>query len=75
MGPVLVLVFNGFLAAGAFPVSFRNSSAVLSPKHGGDPTKSQPWRPISLLNSDDKLFSSLLVARLGVIMAVIVHIS
>lgn len=75
IGPVLVCIFNNFLATGVFPVSFHSSHVVLLPKPDGDPSQSQSWRPILLLNSDYKLFSSLLVARLHDIMPQIVHSS
>lgn len=43
------------------------------PKHGEDPTKPQSCRPILLLKLNNKLFSSLFVARLRTIMRLIVH--
>lgn len=63
-GTVLVRVFNTILMDDHVPPSFHSGQLVLLSK---DPLRlSDPdaWRPISLLNSDYKLFASIVVRRL-----------
>lgn len=60
----LVRVLNIFFAAGTFSVFFLRRRVVLLPKPGEDPAEQRSYRPISLLTSDYKQFSSLLIYRL-----------
>lgn len=73
IGPAFLRVITEVLAIRVFPVPFRSSCFVLLQKYGGDPSKPQSWRPISLLNCNYKLFWSLLVVKLRVIMPLIVN--
>ncbi|KAM7298366.1 hypothetical protein ISCGN_018963 [Ixodes scapularis] len=63
-GAPLVQLVNGILETGAVPPSFKRGRVVLVPKEGGLPSDPSAWRPITLLNTDYKLLTSLLVSRL-----------
>lgn len=60
------LVLNDALA-GNFPATFVDGIIVLVKKKGGNNT-AQSYRPISLLNTDYKIFSRILKARLDSVM-------
>jgi len=63
VGPSLVAAFNAMLAEGLLPASFRQGVVRLLPKVAGIPAASQ-LRPITLLGTDYKLLTKILVARL-----------
>ncbi|GFS63280.1 retrovirus-related Pol polyprotein from type-2 retrotransposable element R2DM [Nephila pilipes] len=46
------------------PSSWKEAKVVLIPKHG-DPSDISNWRPVSLLNTGGKVFSSVLAARIS----------
>ena len=63
VGPALLAASNAMLAEGLLPASFRQGLVRLIPKVRGVPTASQ-LRPITLLGTDYKLLTKILVARL-----------
>jgi hypothetical protein len=63
VGPSLVAAFNAMLAEGLLPASFRQGVVKLLPKVAGIPAAPQ-LRPITLLGTDYKLLTKILVARL-----------
>jgi hypothetical protein len=63
VGPPLVAAFNAMMAEGLLPASFRQGVVRLLPKVAGIPAAPQ-LRPITLLGTDYKLLTKILVARL-----------
>lgn len=63
-GP-LTRIVNTFLDSGRVPSSFKHGRVILLPK-GNNDDRSDPksWRPITLLNVDGKILTSLLSRRL-----------
>ncbi|XP_068122117.1 inositol polyphosphate-4-phosphatase type I A-like [Hyperolius riggenbachi] len=57
-------VFNKFASSGNIPAEFLEAIITVLPKPGKDPTATTNYRPISLLNSDTKLYAKLLAKRL-----------
>lgn len=56
-------VFNMALHEGVYPASWQDTCVTLLPKKG-DLQSLRNWRPISLINTDAKIFTRLLNARL-----------
>ncbi|GFR33111.1 retrovirus-related Pol polyprotein from type-2 retrotransposable element R2DM [Trichonephila clavata] len=63
-GHLLTVLFNLVLSSGRVPMSWKNSRVVLIHKKG-DLHNISNWRPISLLSTMGKVFSSVLAARLS----------
>ncbi|GFV58948.1 reverse transcriptase domain-containing protein [Trichonephila clavipes] len=61
---LLTTVFNRVQQSASVPQSWKNSRVVLIFKKG-DPLNISNWRPISLLNTMGKIFSSVLASRLS----------
>lgn len=59
-------VYNDALLHGIYPASWTQTSLVLLPKKG-DLSHLKNWRPISLINTDVKVFTRLLNVRLMVL--------
>ncbi|GFT84001.1 retrovirus-related Pol polyprotein from type-2 retrotransposable element R2DM [Nephila pilipes] len=61
---LLSAIYNKVLDLSTIPSSWKNSKVVLIPK-SGDLSDISNWRPVSLLNTTGKVFSSVLAARLS----------
>ncbi|GFV74002.1 retrovirus-related Pol polyprotein from type-2 retrotransposable element R2DM [Trichonephila clavipes] len=61
---LLTAVFNRVQQSASVPQAWKNSRVVLIFKKG-DPLNISNWRPISLLNTMGKIFSSVLASRLS----------
>ncbi|GFU03893.1 reverse transcriptase domain-containing protein, partial [Nephila pilipes] len=61
---LLSAFFNKVLDLSTIPSSWKNAKVVLIPK-SGDLSDITNWRPVSLLNTTGKVFSSVLAARLS----------
>ncbi|GFU49386.1 reverse transcriptase domain-containing protein, partial [Nephila pilipes] len=61
---VLSAFFNKVLDLSTVPSSWKEVKVVLIPKPG-DPLDISNWRPVSLLNTGGKVFSSVLAARIS----------
>ncbi|GFT56606.1 retrovirus-related Pol polyprotein from type-2 retrotransposable element R2DM [Nephila pilipes] len=61
---LLTAIFNKVLDLSTIPSSWKNAKVVLIPI-SGDPSDINNWRPVSLLNTTGKVFSSVLAARLS----------
>ncbi|KAG1540333.1 hypothetical protein G6F49_012159 [Rhizopus delemar] len=60
---LVLRVYNQTLSSGIFPPSWTSTCTVLLPKKG-DLNLLQNWRPISLINTDAKVFTRLLTGRI-----------
>lgn len=56
---------NNLLSGGKTPSSSAESCIIVIPKKGRDLTKVESYRPISLLNQDAKIFTSVMAKRLN----------
>ncbi|KAG1033152.1 hypothetical protein G6F25_010728 [Rhizopus arrhizus] len=65
-------VYNQALESAIFPASWTITSTVLLPKKGNLNLLSN-WRPISLINTDAKIFTRLLTGRMRLSCSKIIH--
>uniref|UniRef100_A0A8C5QLK7 Reverse transcriptase domain-containing protein n=1 Tax=Leptobrachium leishanense TaxID=445787 RepID=A0A8C5QLK7_9ANUR len=71
--PRLLLTFNDMLTGGIPPAESLMASIVLLPKPGRDPQLVENYRPISLINTDLKLFTKILSLRLDRLLGSLIH--
>lgn len=71
MAPVLLLVIEAIIVAKEMPEKSRESIVCLLPKKG-DLSLPKNWRPISLLNTDYKIITKLLVSRFNIFLPTII---
>ena len=69
----LLDIYNEAIQKGMLHLSARQSVISLSEKPGKDPLKLKCWRPLSLLNTDNKIYSKLLAKRLQKVTEIVVH--
>uniref|UniRef100_A0A803T1R0 Reverse transcriptase domain-containing protein n=1 Tax=Anolis carolinensis TaxID=28377 RepID=A0A803T1R0_ANOCA len=62
--PILQKIMNSVLETNQIPETWKEASIILIPKENQDEKQIQNYRPISLLNIDYKIFSSILANRL-----------
>ncbi len=68
----LLSVFNESILSGSLPVSCRRAVITLLPKKG-DLLDIANWRPVSLLNTDYKIYAKVLTNRLKNVIHQVVH--
>uniref|UniRef100_A0A8C5M4V5 Reverse transcriptase domain-containing protein n=1 Tax=Leptobrachium leishanense TaxID=445787 RepID=A0A8C5M4V5_9ANUR len=73
LGPHLLSMFNNLLEGGKLPADSLLASIALIPKPGKDKHMVGNYRPISLINTDLKLFTKILSKRLDLIMGTLIH--
>ena len=64
LDPILTRLFNAFLSTNSFPTGFHQGLIVLLHK-SGDPLDPANYRPITLLNTDYRIFAKILASRLS----------
>lgn len=62
---VLVEIFNICIQNSYFPKEFKRAKVIPIPKAGKDPKAASSYRPISLLNSLDKVLEKIILKRLN----------
>lgn len=65
---------TGLYSEGTMPKSWAETRIVVIAKKDRDPTKVDSYRPISLINHDTKIFTSILAKRLNSFIAAYVHV-
>lgn len=68
----LLFVLNGLEKLDRLPDSFRTGIVTLLFKKE-DKTELKNWRPITLLNFDNKLFSKILANRMSTVLSDLIH--
>ena len=58
--PLLLKLFQTIQKEGIFPKSFSEANIILIPKHSRDSTKTESFRPISMMNIDEKILNKIL---------------
>jgi hypothetical protein len=58
--PTLLKLFHQIETEGTLPYSFYEATSTLIPKPHKDPTKKNNFRPISLINTNSKIFKKIL---------------
>lgn len=71
--PSLLLTLNTALKEGKIPPSWKEATITVIPKEGKDRLECGSYRPISVLNTDYKLYTSILAKRLEKILPQIIH--
>lgn len=71
--PILLPAFNHVLHGGELPPSWREATISAIPKEGKNKEECTSCRPISVLNIDYKLFTSVLAKRLELLMPALIN--
>ena len=62
--PIPLKLFQKTVEEGKLPNSFYEATITLIPKSDKDATKNEIYRPISLMNIDEKILSKILANRI-----------
>jgi len=73
VAPLLLTAYHYALQSGTLAPSWREATIVVIHKEGKDPTKCESYRPISLLNTDIRILTSILSRRVNKIITNIIH--
>ncbi len=73
VAPLLLEVFNDSLERGLLPTTFYLASISLLHKKGKDPLDPASYRPVSLLDVDNKILAKIMAIRLENVLPTIIH--
>ena len=71
--PTLPKLFQKIETEGSLPNSFYEATIILTPKPQKDPTKTENFTPISLMNIDAKIFNKVIANRIQEHIKAIIH--
>lgn len=72
--PILKLLFNDITLHQAMPLTMRQASISLITKPGKDHLQMGNYRPLSILNTDYKLFAKVLAMRIEKVIPSLIHV-
>ncbi|KAJ1109004.1 hypothetical protein NDU88_006374 [Pleurodeles waltl] len=64
LAPCLLEVYAESLETGSLPASLREALIITVLKPGKDPTRCDSYRPLSMINIDNKILAKMIVTRL-----------
>ncbi|XP_071970345.1 NACHT, LRR and PYD domains-containing protein 3-like [Engystomops pustulosus] len=73
VSPSLLDTFNATSPSNPFPPSFLHAHITIIPKEGKDPQLCPSYRPISLINTDTKIYAKMIACRLAKLLENLVH--
>ena len=71
--PILLIIFQNTAEGGTLPNSFYEATITLISKSDKDVTKTENYRPISMMNTDAKILKKTLAKRIQQHSTMIVH--
>lgn len=73
LAPLLLRMVNSSISQGSFPETLYDANICLLLKKGRDETNVASYRPLSLLNSDQKIIAKVLANRLNKHIGTLIH--
>lgn len=71
--PRLLVIYRDALQRGRLPENMRAAVVTLLHKKGRDPQRCANYRPLSLINVDEKILAKILATRLEEVVPLLIH--